>query len=126
MNRSDAEGAAPTALAVAKQRAALRRCRAVSRVLDDAVRVPGTRFRVGLDPVLGILPVGGDLLAMALSLYPVLEAARLGLPRSLLARMLAVVLLDATIGSIPVVGPVFDAVLKANRRNVRLLERHLG
>ena len=105
---------------------ALRRSRKVSHLMDEAVTVPGTDFRVGLDPILGIAPVGGDAVALLLSLYPILEAARLGLPKSTIARMLLNVTLDATVGSIPVLGTLFDAVWKANERNVRLLERHLG
>ena len=105
---------------------ALRRSRAVSRLMDEAVRVPGTDYRVGLDPILGIAPVGGDAVALVLSLYPILESIRHDLPKSTIARMLLNVTLDATVGSIPVLGTLFDAVWKANRRNVRLMERHLG
>ena len=105
---------------------ALRRSRVVSRLMDDAVRVPGTDYRVGLDPILGIAPVGGDAVALGLSLYPILEAIRHDLPKWTVARMLLNVTLDATVGSIPVLGTLFDAVWKANERNVRLMERHLG
>lgn len=105
---------------------ALRRSGKMSHLLDEAVRIPGTSFRVGVDPILGVLPIGGDTVALLLSLYPVVEAARLGLPRSVLARMLLNVILDAVIGSIPVVGTLFDAAWKANERNLRLMERHLG
>ena len=110
----------------ADEHPALRRSRKVSRLMDEAVRVPGTDFRVGLDPILGIAPVGGDAIALLLSLYPIVEAARLRLPKATIARMLLNVTLDATVGSIPVLGTLFDAVWKANHRNVRLLERHLG
>ena len=105
---------------------ALRRSRKVSHLMDEAVRVPGTDYRVGLDPILGVAPVGGDAVALVLSLYPILEAARHDLPKSTIARMLLNVTLDATVGSIPVLGTLFDAVWKANERNVRLMERHLG
>ena len=109
----------------ADEEAALERVRTVSRLLDDAVAVPGTDVRVGLDPVLGVLPVAGDAAAMLLSLYPVLEAYRLGMSRGTLAKMLVLVAVDAVIGSVPVLGPVFDAFWKANRWNLRTLERHL-
>ena len=95
----------------------------MSHLLDEAIRVPGTNFRVGADPILGVLPVGGDSVALLLSLYPIVEAARLGLPRSVVGRMLLNVLLDAVVGSIPLLGSVFDAVWKANERNVALMER---
>jgi hypothetical protein len=97
------------------------RLRTLSRYLDSAVRVPGTEYRVGLDPLLGLLPVVGDAPAAAVSAYIVAEAAALGVPRPTLARMLANIVVDAVVGSVPVVGDLFDAVWKANERNVRLL-----
>jgi len=107
------------------EEAALRRARALSRLLDDAVRVPGTDFRIGLDPVLGLVSGGGDAVAAPLALYPVAEAYRLDAPRGTIAKMLGLIALDFALGSIPILGTVFDAFLKANRRNVRALERHL-
>jgi len=107
-----------------KESAALERVRRVARLQDEAIRVPGTDFRFGLDPVLGLLPVAGDTLSAVISLYPIVEAARLGAPKRTLAAMLTLVAVDAVIGSIPVVGSVFDAVWKANEWNRRLLERH--
>ncbi|GGC68886.1 DUF4112 domain-containing protein [Haloferax sulfurifontis] len=100
----------------------LARLRAVSFYLDEAFEVPGTNYRVGLDPILGLVPGIGDATASALSAYILVEAAMLGVPRTTLARMLGNVVLDATVGSLPVVGDVFDAAWKANARNVRLLE----
>jgi len=110
---------------VGGERAAMKRMRAVSKLLDDAVRVPGTDFSVGLDPVVGVLPVAGDSVMSLVSLYVVLEAVNLGAPASLVARMLFNVVIDTVVGSIPVLGTVFDAAWKANQRNVRLVERHL-
>jgi hypothetical protein len=92
----------------------------VSRLLDESVRLPGTEFRIGLDPVLGVLPGAGDAVAAGLSLYIVLESARLGVAYTTLLRMLANVALDVAVGSVPVVGVLFDAVWKANVRNVEL------
>lgn len=109
----------------ASEEAALRRVRAVSRLLDDAVRVPGTDFRVGLDPVLGVLPAAGDTVSTAISLYILAEAYRLGVPRTSIAKMVALVATDAVVGSIPVLGTVFDAFWKANRWNVGTIERHV-
>lgn len=100
--------------------AAVRRMRAVARLLDESVRVPGTRFRVGLDPIVGLLPGAGDALTGALSLYVVVEAARLGVTYTTLVRMLANVGVDVVGGSIPILGDLFDAVWKANVRNVDL------
>lgn len=100
--------------------AAVRRMRAVARLLDESVRVPGTRFRIGLDPIVGILPGAGDALTGALSLYVVVESARLGVSYTTLLRMLANVGIDVVGGSVPVLGDLFDAMWKANVRNVEL------
>lgn len=100
--------------------AAVRRMRFVARLLDDSVRVPGTRLRVGLDPILGVVPGAGDAIAAALSIYIVLESARLGVPFLTLLRMIANVSLDFAVGSVPLLGTLFDAVWKANRRNLEL------
>lgn len=100
--------------------AAIERMRTVARIFDDLFEIPGTGFRIGLDPVLGAVPVVGDALSAGLSLYIVLESARLGVTFTTLLRMLANVTLDAAVGSIPVVGSVFDAVWKANKRNLEL------
>ena len=102
---------------------ALQRVRAVAHLMDDAVEIPGTGYRVGLDPILGVLPVGGDAVSALISCYPIVEAYRLGASRATLAKMLAVVGLDFTVGSIPVLGTLVDALLKANERNLRAIER---
>jgi hypothetical protein len=103
----------------------LKRCQFVANALDSAVPVPGTNRRIGLDSVVGVLPVAGDAITAAAASYIVLESARLGAPRSTVARMAFNVVLDFGVGSIPVVGDVFDAFFKASRRNVELLEDHL-
>lgn len=101
---------------------ALARLRRLSYYLDSAIAIPGTNRRIGLDPLLGLLPVAGDLSAAAVSAYIVAEAAALGAPRETVARMVLNLVVDAVFGSIPLVGDVFDAAWKANRRNVRLFE----
>ena len=100
----------------------LARLRTVSHYLDNAIEIPGTNYRIGLDPILGLVPGVGDTTAAAMSAYILVEAAMLGVPRATLARMFGNVLLDTVFGSLPVVGDIFDAVWKANARNVRLLE----
>lgn len=105
--------------------AALERVHTVTRLLDEAIRVPGTDFRVGLDPILSLLPVAGDTAAAVISLYVVFEAYRLGVPRRTLVAMLALVAVDFVAGSVPVLGSVFDALWKANTWNYRLVKRHL-
>ncbi|PSQ43317.1 DUF4112 domain-containing protein [Halobacteriales archaeon SW_5_68_122] len=100
--------------------AAVRRMSFVANLLDDSIRVPGTEFRIGIDPILGIVPAAGDAVSAALSVYIVLESARLGVPFLTLLRMIANVALDFAVGSVPVVGTMFDAVWKANQKNVEL------
>ena len=105
---------------------ALRRVKTVARLMDEAVRVPGTNTWVGLDPVLGVVPGVGDAVAAGVSLYIVAEAAYLGVPLTTLVRMLANVTADAVLGSVPVVGPVFDTFIKANTWNVSSLEEFVA
>lgn len=100
--------------------AAVERMRTVAHVFDDLVRVPGTEFRVGIDPLLGAIPGVGDVLSTGLSLYVVLESARLGVSFTTLLRMLANITIDAAVGAIPVVGSIFDAIWKQNKRNLEL------
>jgi vacuolar-type H+-ATPase subunit H len=107
------------------EEAALRRVKKVATLLDDAVRVPGTNFRVGLDPILGIVPGGGDAVTAALALYPVAEAYRLDAPPKTIGKMLGLIAVDFVLGSVPVLGVLFDAFWKANTWNARALERHL-
>lgn len=87
--------------------------------------MPGTSFRFGLDPILGLVPGVGDVAGAALSAAIITAAVRHGVSRFTLARMAGNVALDATLGVVPVVGDLFDAAWKANRRNLGLLERHL-
>ena len=94
-------------------------------LLDDRFVVPGTTWRVGLDGLLGLVPVVGDTATMLTALYVVFEAKRLGAPAGLVARMLVNVGIDGLAGSVPLVGDLFDVAFKANRRNIRLLRRHL-
>lgn len=102
----------------------LERARTMATILDDSIRVPGTTFRVGIDPILGVLPYVGDGVASLGSLYIVFVGARLGLPPRTLAKMLGYVGLDFVVGSVPLVGVLVDAVLKVNQRNVATIESH--
>lgn len=105
---------------------ALQRIRILSRLLDNAIPIPGTRYRIGLDPLLGLLPGAGDIAGTVLSAYIVLEAARFGLPRETLTQMVGNIVLESVVGAFPVVGDIFDATWKSNSRNLALLEAHLG
>lgn len=102
------------------------RARALARMLDSAVRIPGTKITFGLDPILGLVPGLGDLAGAVLSGYIVLTAARLGAPKSVLAKMLLNLGTDTLVGSVPVLGDLFDVGFRANIRNSELLDRHLG
>jgi hypothetical protein len=99
--------------------------RTVARLLDSAARVPGTSVRVGLDPLIGLVPGLGDVAGALLSGYIVFAGARLGAPPSVVWRMLLNVAIDTVVGSVPLLGDVFDAGWKSNVRNVELLERFL-
>lgn len=96
----------------------------VARLMDSQFRLPGTRFRFGLDPLLGLLPVVGDMSSFAVSIVLVLTMMRHGASGSLVIRMVLNVLLDAVLGAIPIIGNLFDFAYKANDRNVALLRRH--
>lgn len=121
----DQDPTVPQSSLTTDEAAALERVRTATRLLDEAFRIPGTDFRIGLDPVLSILPVAGDAAGAVLSLYPVVEAYRLGVSNRTLLTMLSLVAVDAVIGSVPILGSVFDALWKANEWNYRLLERQL-
>jgi hypothetical protein len=105
--------------------ARLTRLRWLAWLIDGAFGLPGTRFRFGLNSVIGLLPVGGDAVLGALSLYIIYEAARLGLPKHKLARMLANAGIEVIGGSVPVLGDLFDMALKANLRNLAIIEDHV-
>jgi hypothetical protein len=102
-----------------------RRHRALMRLFDQAFRVPGTNWRFGLDPLLGLFPGAGDLLGAAFAGYGILLARRIGAPASVQLRMIGNVALDATLGAVPLAGDLFDAAFKTHQRNHRLLERWL-
>lgn len=105
----------------------VRRVGAVVRWMDDLVRVPGTRFGIGLDAVLGFfVPVVGDLVTGAVAVTVITAAQRRGVPRIVVLRMLLNLGIDMLAGMIPVVGDAFDLVWRANVRNLELLERHQG
>ncbi len=103
----------------------LKRMRQLTKLLDNAIAIPGTKQRIGLDPILGLIPGGGDTLSAALSGYIIIEAARIGLPRSALTRMVINIFLDTVVGSLPFFGDIYDTVSKANVRNMQIVESHI-
>lgn len=104
----------------------LRDIETLARLLDDQFRIPGTSIRFGLDGLIGLVPGLGDVATTLVSLYVVARARDLGVPASVLALMVGNILLDMTVGAVPVLGDVFDVAFKANRRNLGLLQRALA
>ncbi len=104
---------------------ALRRLDALSYLLDNSIRVPGTKARFGADAVIGLVPGFGDAAGAVMSAYIVVQAARLGAPVPSLLRMLLNVGIEALFGAVPILGDLFDAAFKANARNVALLRAEL-
>ena len=109
-----------------RKRLARERLLLLSRLLDAAIEVPVLRTRVGLDAILGVVPVAGDLLSAAIGLYLVAQARELGASRWLQARMVGNLLADAAVGVLPVAGDIADVYFKAHLRNLRLLQKELG
>lgn len=86
--------------------------------------IPIGRWRIGVDPILGLLPGAGDWLGAILSLYVFYEGARLGMPKHVLTRMAGNILVETIVGSVPVLGDLFDFAWQANARNLELIERN--
>jgi Domain of unknown function (DUF4112) len=103
----------------------LARLDALAKLLDVAFILPGTNIRYGVDGIIGLIPVVGDLLTTAISLWVVREARALGAPWHLTARMLGNVALHGVIGAVPAIGDAFDVVFRVNIRNMRLMRRWL-
>ncbi|HET7423397.1 MAG TPA: DUF4112 domain-containing protein [Gemmatimonadales bacterium] len=101
------------------------RLRRLAVLLDDSIPIPGTRFRIGVEAIIGLFPGAGDLAGGAFSLYILLQAARMGVPKPLLLRMATNLVVDVVVGAVPILGDLFDAGFKANMRNLDLLERHV-
>jgi hypothetical protein len=101
------------------------RLRALSRLLDNAFTIPGTQVRFGLDALVGLVPGLGDAVSALFSGYLIVQASRLGAPKSVVSRMVANVAIDTLIGWVPLLGDLFDVAWKSNVRNMSLLEDHL-
>ena len=101
------------------------RLESLARVMDSAIRVPGTNITFGADAVMGVVPVLGNATTTLVSAYIIWEARRLGVSRTTMARMIGNVGLDALVSAVPLLGNIGDVFFKANRRNMALLRRHL-
>ncbi|NEQ73928.1 MAG: DUF4112 domain-containing protein [Okeania sp. SIO2C9] len=115
----------PTTSGDRSQAAKVRQLRKISDLLDNAICVPGTSYGVGIDPLLGLIPGGGDFLGGLISVYIVFSAAMMGLPRETLMRMASNIVFDSLAGIVPVFGDLFDVAWKANSKNMDILEAHL-
>ncbi|MDM9586334.1 MULTISPECIES: DUF4112 domain-containing protein [unclassified Nostoc] len=109
----------------AKRLATLNRIRKLSRLMDTSIRIPLTGFRIGIDPIIGLVPGAGDLISTAFSAYIIFLATQFGIPRQDLAKMIFNVGLETVVGTVPLVGDLFDAFYKSNIRNLAILEQHL-
>ncbi|WP_395334233.1 DUF4112 domain-containing protein [Novosphingobium sp. BL-8H] len=103
-----------------------RRVEMVERVLENAFTIPGLRRKVGLDAVVGLVPVAGDVITALMGLYLVWEGRNLGMSKWQLARMTANVGVDTLLGAIPVVGDAFDFLFRSNTRNLKIIRRHIA
>ncbi len=95
-----------------------------ARLLDSSIKVPGTDKSFGLDPILGLIPVAGSIAGFGFSALLLLKTVQLGASKRLLAKMFGNIMLDATIGSIPILGTIFDFIYKANERNLKLFREY--
>ncbi len=109
----------------AERLATLNRIRKLSRLMDTAIGIPGTKFRIGLDPIIGLIPGAGDIVSTAFSAYIIYLATQFGLPSEDLKKMIFNIGLEAVAGTVPLVGDLFDAYYKSNIRNLAILEQHL-
>ena len=104
--------------------AAERRIARMTRLLDELIEVPGTPIKVGLDPIIGLIPVAGDAVSAMAGGWVILEASRFGVPKVILARMVVNLALDLGIGAIPVIGDAYDLFFRSNSRNLALFRKH--
>ena len=103
----------------------LNRIRKLSRLMDTAIGIPGTKFRIGLDPIIGLVPGAGDIVSTAFSAYIIYLATQIGISSQDLKTMIFNIGLEAVVGTVPLVGDLFDAYYKSNIRNLAILEQHL-
>jgi hypothetical protein len=104
----------------------LRRMHGIARLMDTAIRIPGTGVRLGADSILGLLPGVGDAGGALVGLFLVNEARQLGVPPQTLLRMLGNLGVDTIGGSVPLLGDIFDVYFKSNRRNLNIVLDHFG
>ena len=109
----------------AEVEAAMARITAVAKLIDSCSPSPGRAYRLGVNSLLGLVPVVGDIAAQAVAAYLIWEARQLGVPKLTMWRMVGNTLIDTVVGAVPLVGDAFDVAFRANMKNLRLLQRHL-
>ncbi|MBQ4857984.1 DUF4112 domain-containing protein [Pseudoalteromonas sp. MMG007] len=109
-----------------KTQAAIARLERFSKLTDSSIGIPFTKFNIGLEAVIGLIPVIGDAAGLILSSYVLVEAQRLGVSKRIKSKMIINMLIDFVGGLVPFFGDIFDAFFKANTRNTRLLKKHLN
>lgn len=115
-----------TALTRPEVEKALKRLDRVAKLMDDQFELPIIKYRVGLDPIIGLIPGGGDWVVWAVSVFIFWQAYKLNVPMGVLFKMASNISVDLLGGYVPGVGDVFDAAFKANKRNVELIHAHFG
>lgn len=109
-----------------KTQAAIARLERFSKLTDSSIGIPFTKFNIGLEAVIGLIPIIGDAAGLILSSYVLIEAQRLGVSKRIKSKMIINMLIDFIGGLVPFFGDIFDAFFKANTRNTRLLKKHLN
>jgi hypothetical protein len=109
-----------------KAQAAIARLERFSKLTDSSIGIPFTKFNIGLEAVIGLIPVIGDAAGLILSSYVLIEAQRLGVSKRIKTKMIINMLIDFVGGLVPFFGDIFDAFFKANTRNTQLLKKHLN
>ncbi len=109
-----------------KAQAAIARLERFSKLTDSSIGIPFTKFNIGLEAVIGLIPVMGDAAGLILSSYVLIEAQRLGVSKRIKTKMIINMLIDFVGGLVPFFGDIFDAFFKANTRNTQLLKKHLN
>ena len=104
----------------------LLRLKLLSNRLDEIITIPGTKYKIGIDPIIGTIPIIGDLLGSIISIYILYSGSKMGLSSRIIAKMSLNIGFDFVLGLIPIIGDIFDMGWKANKRNVKLIENNIN
>ena len=104
----------------------LLRLQLLSQRLDESITLPGTKYKIGIDPIIGLIPGGGDVIGGILSMYIMHTGIKMGVQKTVIIKMFRNIALDFLIGWIPIIGDIFDVIWKSNQKNVKLIEKSLN